>query len=106
LVLVPELVRLSEEAERKLADERMEKWSKDHEEYAEGQHQETQRRRAARSRSAEKKKVPIPSIQEIEKEAEVERAKGVITSKESRESGEVAPSTDRKLDHPQSKESV
>jgi hypothetical protein len=38
-------VQLSDEAERKLADERMKEWSKDHEEYAEQQLREVQKRK-------------------------------------------------------------
>jgi hypothetical protein len=45
LVLVPQLVQLSEDAERKLADQRLKEWSKDQEEYTERQHQEVQRKR-------------------------------------------------------------
>jgi hypothetical protein len=45
LVLVPQLVQLSEETERKLVDQRMKEWSKDQEEYAEQQYRETERKR-------------------------------------------------------------
>jgi hypothetical protein len=44
LVLVPQLVQLSEDAERKLADERLKEWSKDQEEYTEREFQEVQRK--------------------------------------------------------------
>jgi hypothetical protein len=105
LTLAPQLIQLSEEGIRKLADERMKEWSKDQEEHAEKQFREVQKRKAVSCCSEVTRKVPIPSVQEIEKEAEIERAEGVITGKESRERGAVAPGTDGKLDHPLSKES-
>jgi hypothetical protein len=43
LVLTPQLVQLSEAAERKLADERMKEWSKDQEEYTEREFQRVQK---------------------------------------------------------------
>jgi hypothetical protein len=45
LVLVPQLVQLSEHAERKVADEKMKEWSKDQEEYTEQLFQEVQKRK-------------------------------------------------------------
>jgi hypothetical protein len=80
LVLTPQPVQLSEEGERKLADERMAEWAEDQEEHTERQYQEIQERRAtseprkeekrriefAGGKRQEEKKVPVPSIQEIE----------------------------------------
>jgi hypothetical protein len=46
LVLTPQLVQRSDEAERKLADQRLKEWSKDREGYAEQQFQEVEKRKA------------------------------------------------------------
>jgi hypothetical protein len=69
LVLTPQLVQLSDEGIRKLADERMREWSKYQEEFTEKQFQDTQKRKEVSSNREVSRKVP--PIQEIEKEAEV-----------------------------------
>jgi hypothetical protein len=51
-------VQLSEDAERKLADQRMKKWSKDQEEYTEKQYQEIQKRKE--SMGAPPMRIPPP----------------------------------------------
>jgi hypothetical protein len=59
LVITPELVQLSEDAERKLADQRMKEWSKDQEEYTERQYQEIQKRRPISKPVKEKKEEQV-----------------------------------------------
>jgi hypothetical protein len=53
LVLTPQLVKLSEEGIRKLADERMKDWSKDQEAYTEKQFREIEVKKAALKAQAE-----------------------------------------------------
>jgi hypothetical protein len=54
LVLVPELIRLSDDAARKLDDKRLEEWSKDQEEYEERQFQDVEKRKREAKARAEK----------------------------------------------------
>jgi hypothetical protein len=76
LVLVPQLVQLSEEAERKLADERMKEWSKDQEEYTERQFQEVQKKqqeqKMPRAKGAVDPGPETPDPREEEKRKRVE----------------------------------
>jgi hypothetical protein len=65
LVLTPQLVQLSEEGIRKLADERMKEWSKDQEEYTEGQFREIEEKKTALKSQA---KEAVRERAEIEKQ--------------------------------------
>jgi hypothetical protein len=83
-------VQLSEEAERKLPDERMKEWSKDQEEYTERQHQEIQRKRGEKSsflKPREQEKVDRRKKEQEERarrEAEIEENLVRIRRKEAR----------------------
>jgi hypothetical protein len=72
LVLTAQLVQLSEDAERKLADDRMKEWSKDQEEYSERQFREIEEKKAdlKSQAEAEKRRVEIERQAQVKKELE------------------------------------
>jgi hypothetical protein len=86
LVIVPELVQLSDEAERKLADDRMKEWSKDQEEYADRKFREIEEKKAALKSQAEK---DAREKAEIERQAQ-EREKQEKIARRTRRKAEMA----------------
>jgi hypothetical protein len=78
-------VQLSEEAERKLADERMKEWSKDQEEYTERAHQEAERKRKSAAIQEEEKRKLAAFREEEERKLAVIREEEERKRRESRE---------------------
>jgi hypothetical protein len=78
LVITPELVQLSEDAERKLADQRMKEWSKDQEEYTERQYQEVQKKRPPPKPVKDEKKDQLERCLDLSRRIRGERSDAVV----------------------------
>jgi hypothetical protein len=87
LKITPQLVQLSEEAERELADQRMKVWSKDQEEYTEREFQRVEKLKQEQ-RESQVKVAVVPGLSakelreaELERRNEEERAKFIAEQK-------------------------